>query len=294
MTILNDLKMQFKIGDVTTKLLFWNVGLFAIPLLFFSFLRLFKIEIDYLNFVSLSTVPSALLWKPWSIISYAFFHNDIFHILFNMLMLNFAGKLFTTFFTQKQLLSLYFVSAIFGALVYIVSYMVFPALVNQTVSMVGASGAIMAILVATAAYQPTMEVRLLLIGNIKLVYLVLFLLIIDLIQLPMNNTGGHLAHLAGALFGFFYVQQIQNGTDITNWFSACITFFVTLFNPTKTTPFRSVHVNPKKPAQKTASKIITKDKTQQQIDLILDKISKSGYDSLDLSEKEFLFKMGSN
>ena len=294
MNIYNDLKLQFKIGDVTTKLLFWNIGFFVIPLLFFGLLRLFKIEINYLNYVSLSTVPSELLFKPWTIITYAFFHYDIFHILFNMLMLNFAGKLFITFFSQKQLLSLYFVSAIFGGVIYIVSYLVFPALVNQTVSMVGASGAIMAILVATATFQPTMEVRLLLIGNIKLVYLVLLLLVIDLIQLPMNNTGGHLAHLAGAFFGFIFVKQIQNGVDITAWFSKCIDFFVNLGVSTQKTPFKSVHINPRKPAIKPVSRIITKDKTQQQIDAILDKVSKSGYDSLEQSEKEFLFKMGSN
>ena len=293
MNILDDLKLQFRIGDTTTKLIFWNVGLFVVPLLIFSFLRLFKIEIEYLDFVSLSTAPRELFWKPWSIISYAFFHNGIFHVLFNMLMLNFAGKLFVTFFTQKQLLSLYIVSAIFGGVIYIISYLTFPALVNITVSMVGASGAIMAILVATATYQPTMEVRLLLFGNVKLVYLVLVLLIIDLIQLPMNNTGGHLAHLGGALFGFLYVKQMQNGTDITNWFTICIDFFANLFSLKKATPFRSVHVNPKKPIQKPQSNIIFKDKTQQQIDDILDKIGKSGYDSLDQQEKEFLFKMGS-
>lgn len=294
MNVFDDLKLQFRIGDVTTKLIYWNVALFVVPMLFFGLLQLFKIRIDYLDFVSLSTVPRALLWKPWSVISYAFFHNGIFHILFNMLMLNFSGKLFTTFFTQKQLLNLYIVSAIFGGIVYIISYMIFPALANSTVSMVGASGAVMAILVATASYQPTMEIRLLLIGNVKLVYFVLFLLILDLIQLPMNNTGGHLAHLGGAFFGYFYVKQIQNGTDITKWLGWCISYCTTFGMTKKTTPFKSVHVNPRKPVQKTESKIITKDQTQQKIDLILDKISKSGYDSLDPQEKEFLFKMGSN
>ena len=294
MNVFNDLKLQFRTGDATTKLIYWNIGLFVIPTIFFGLLQLFKIRIEYLDFVSLSTVPGALLWKPWSIVSYAFFHNGIFHILFNMLMLNFAGKLFATFFTQKQLLSLYFVSALFGGVVYIISYFVFPALANSTVSMVGASGAVMAILVATATYQPTMEIRLLLLGNIKLIYFVLFLLVIDLIQLPMNNTGGHLAHLAGAFYGYFYVKQLQNGTDITKWFSLSIDFCTTLVYPKKATPFKTVHVNPRKPIEKTQSKIVTKNKTQQQVDLILDKISKSGYDSLDQDEKEFLFKMGSN
>ena len=97
-----------------------------------------------------------------------------------------------------------------------------------------------------------------------------------------------------SFYGYFYVKQLQNGTDITKWFSLSIDFCTTLVYPKKATPFKTVHVNPRKPIEKTQSKIVTKNKTQQQVDLILDKISKSGYDSLDQDEKEFLFKMGSN
>ena len=293
MSIFNDLKLQFKMGDATTKLIFWNVGLFLFSILILGIQKLFRLNFDFLDFISLSSNPKDLLWKPWSVITYAFFHSyyDIFHILFNMLLLNFSGKLFTTFFTQKQLVNFFFVSAIFGGAIYIISYVVFPGLSNQTVSLVGASGAIMAILVATATYQPMMEVRLVLIGNVKLIYLVLLLLVIDLIQLPMNNTGGHLAHLGGSVFGFLFVKQIENGFDITQWFGNLIRFFEDLIEPKKRTPFKSVHVNPKK-GSKPVSKIVTKDVNQQKIDLILDKISHSGYDSLSQAEKEFLFQAG--
>jgi membrane associated rhomboid family serine protease len=293
-SILEDLKLQFRMGDVTTKLIFWNIALFAIPAIFFGLLTLFNINIDYLNYVSLSSNPSDLLWKPYSVISYAFFHStqNIFHIIFNMLMLNFVGKLFVTFFTQKQLLNLYMVSAIFAGLLYIICYMVFPALSRSDASLVGASGAVMAILVATATYQPMMEVRLILFGNVKLVYLVLVFIIIDLIQLPMSNTGGHLAHIGGAFFGYLYINQIRNGNDITIWFEKIINFFATLFGNKKATPFKKVHKTYSPRQEKTVSKIVTKDKTQQQIDEILDKISKSGYDSLSKDEKEFLFNSG--
>jgi membrane associated rhomboid family serine protease len=293
-TILDDLKLQFRMGDVATKLIFWNIALFAIPAIVFGLLSLFNINIDYLSFVSLSSRPADLLWKPWSLISYAFFHNtqNIFHIIFNMLMLNFVGKLFITFFTQKQLLNLYMVSAIFAGLLYILCYMFFPALTRSDANLVGASGAVMAILVATATYQPMMEIRLFLFGNVKLVYMVLVFIIIDLIQLPMSNTGGHLAHIGGAFFGYLYIKQLQNGNDITIWFEKIITVFATIFGSRKTTPFKKVHKTYKARQEKTVSKIITKDKTQQQIDEILDKISKSGYDSLSKDEKEFLFKAG--
>lgn len=292
-SILDDLKLQFRMGDVTTKLIFWNIALFAIPAVVFGLFSLFSFNIDYLKFVSLSSNPSDLLWKPWSILSYAFFHFGFLHIIFNLLMLNFVGKLFTTFFTQKQLLNLYLVSAIFAGLLYIICYMIFPALSRSDANLVGASGAVMALLVATATYQPMMEVRVFLFGNVKLVYLVLVFFILDLIQLPMSNTGGHLAHIGGAFFGYFYIKALQNGTDITLWFEKIISFFASLFgNRPKETTFRKVHKTYSVQQQKTVSKIVTKDKTQQQIDEILDKISKSGYDSLSKEEKEFLFKAG--
>lgn len=292
MSILEDLKVQFKIGDVVTKLIFWNVALFAIPSIIFGIVSLFRINIDYLSFVSLSSNPVDLLWKPWSVISYAFFHFGIFHILFNLLMLNFSGRLFLTFFTPKQLLSLYFVSAVFAGGVYIIGYMFIPALTDANTSLVGASASIMAILFATMAYSPFMEIRLFLFGNVKLWHIALVLIGVDLIQLPMNNTGGHLAHLGGAFFGYIYIRQLKKGTDICAWFSTILDFIANLSGRKKATPFKKVHRNYNEPPLKSVSKIVTKDKQQQQIDEILDKISQSGYDSLTKEEKEFLFKSG--
>ncbi|MET0760111.1 MAG: rhomboid family intramembrane serine protease [Flavobacterium sp.] len=292
MSIIEDLKMQFRIGDVVTKLIFWNVALFAIPSIIFGLLQLFRIHIDFLSYVSLSSNPIDLLWKPWSIISYAFFHFGIFHILFNLLMLNFSGRLFVTFFTQKQLLSLYFVGAIFAGIIYIVSYMFLPSLADTNTSLVGASASVMAILFATVTYSPLMEIRLFLFGNVKLWHIALVLIVIDLIQLPMNNTGGHLAHLGGAFFGYIYILQLKKGTDIIGWFTTILDALANLFAGKKSVPFKKVHRNYNQPTTKNVSKIVTKNKEQQQIDEILDKISQSGYDSLTKEEKEFLFKSG--
>jgi membrane associated rhomboid family serine protease len=288
MNLIQDLKFQYKIGNVGVRLIFWNLILFALPEVFFALTQLFHVNIDYLSYVSLSSNWSDLAWKPWSILSYAFFHFGVIHLIFNMLMLHFTSNLFITFFTQKQLLGVYILAALFSGFVFLIGYQFLPMLANISTTMVGASGAIMAILMATTAYQPFMEIRLMFFGKVKLWQIALVLLLVDLIQLPMNNTGGHIAHLSGAFFGYIYIKLLQNGTDL----SRIVDSIVNLFSKKQSTPFKKVHVNPKKPTVKKQSKIVVKDKTQQQLDEILDKISQSGYDSLTSEEKEFLFKAG--
>ncbi len=291
MSIIEDLKLQYRIGGFAQKLIYWNVGLFAIPYIVFGLLSLFGIQINFLYYVSLSSNPADLLWKPWSIITYFFFHSGFFHILFNMMILNFSSRLFLNYFSQKQFLSLYFVSGIFAGIIYIICYFLFPSLAHLQVSLVGASGAIMAILFATATFSPLSEIRLMFIGNVKLWHIAFALIVIDLIQLPLENTGGHLAHLGGAFFGYLYIKQIQNGNDITAWFTILIDKLASVFNKKEANPFKKVHVNYSKTEPKSTSKIIKKDIKQQQIDEILDKISQSGYDSLSAADKDFLFKV---
>ena len=290
MNFLDEIKQQYRLGGVTEKLIYWNVALFAIPWILTGILSLFGIQLGFMNYVSLSSNPTDLLWKPWSIFTYAFFHADIFHILFNLIILNFVGRLFLTFFTQKQLLSLYFMGLIFAGLIYILSYLFFPALANQVVTLIGASGAIMAVLFGVATYAPQMQVRLLLIGNIRLWHIAVFYVVVDLISLSFSNVGGHIAHLGGALFGYLYASQLQKGNDLTKAFSSFMDWVVNLFQQNPKTPFKKVHKNTSYTQQKPS----VKDKSQQQIDEILDKISQSGYDSLTKEEKEFLFKAGKN
>ena len=145
---------------------------------------------------------------------------------------------------------------------------------------------------ATTNYSPLMNVRLLIIGNVKLWQITLAILVIDLMQIRIENTGGHIAHLAGAFFGYLFIKSLQNGTDWSKIVSSLQETFQSVFNNSNKTPFKKVHKNYKKPDEKSASRIVVKDKTQQQIDEILDKISKSGYDCLTKEEKEFLFKAG--
>jgi membrane associated rhomboid family serine protease len=293
MNIINDLKLQYKTGDMGTKLIFWNILLFLVPEVVCGLLKLFKIEIDYQVYIALSNNVLMLAFKPWTIISYAFFHGGFFHLIANMLMLHFVNRLFTTYFSQKQMFGLYFLGSIFAGFIYIVSYALLPLLANQNALLVGSSASVMAILIATTTYQPNMNIRMPLIGNIKLWHIAIVFLAIDLIQLPMNNTGGHLSHIGGAIFGFIFTKSLQYGTDLTKAFNKMVDWFVSLFSVKKATPFKKVHRNIS-PISKTntTSKIVIKDKTQQQIDEILDKISQSGYDSLTKEEREFLFQAG--
>jgi len=286
MNILDDLKLQYKLGGIAIKLIFWNIACFLISLVFFY--QYSGGGFEYPNWLALSSDPNVFLFKPWTFLTYAFFHSSFLHLLFNMMVLNFASQLFLTFFTQKQYLGLYILSAVFAGIIFVLSYY----FLNYSASIVGASAAIMAILVAATTYQPLMNVRLLLIGNVKLWHITAVILILDLMQFKLSNMGGHISHLAGAFFGFVFIKLLQNGTDLSTAISRIIDFFVNLFRKSPATPFKKVHKNYNKPSQKLTSRIVTKDKTQQQIDEILDKISQSGYDCLTKEEKEFLFKAG--
>jgi membrane associated rhomboid family serine protease len=285
-SIIDDLKRQYKFGGMAQRLIYWNIACFLVSLVFFY---QFKVgAFDFPNWIALSSEPSIFITKPWTYLTYSFFHDGFGHIFFNMIVLNFSSTLFLTFFNQKQLLGLYVLSAIFAGVAFVLGYY----FLNLSASIVGASGAIMAILVATTTYSPLMNVRLLLIGNVKLWHITLVIIIIDLMQIRLDNSGGHIAHLAGAFFGFGFIKLLENGNDLSKIVSSIIDFFVNLFTKSQSTPFKKVHKNYKKPAEKPASRIVTKDKTQQQIDEILDKISRSGYDCLTKEEKEFLFKAG--
>jgi membrane associated rhomboid family serine protease len=286
MSILEDLKWQYKIGGIANKMIYWNVGVFLVSIIFFY---QFNFGVfGFTNWLAVSSEPMEVLTKPWTLITYAFFHYGFMHLFFNMMVLNFSSRLFLTFFTQKQYLGLYLLSAIFAGLCFVLSFY----LLHQTSAMVGASAAIMALLVATTTYQPLMDIRLLLIGHVKLWHITAVILLLDLLQIQLDNTGGHIAHLSGAFFGYIYIKLLQNGTDLSRIVNAVFEFFASLFGKKSSTPFKKVHVNPKRPAVKRESKIVAKDKIQQQLDEILDKISQSGYDSLTAQEKEFLFKAG--
>ena len=283
MNILDDLKLQYNTGGMVQKLIFWNIGCFLFSLVFFYSFSVGSFQIP--TWIALSSDFGTFIRTPWTLITFNFFHAGFLHLIFNLMVLHFSGRLFSTYFTDKQLLGVYVLGGIFSGVTFVLSYI----FIGKAGLLVGASGAIMAILIATATYAPFMLLRIPLIGIVKLWHVAFVILLVDLIQMPLDNTGGHLAHLGGALFGFIYIKLLQSGKDITKPFLALLDTFANLFKPKKKTPFKKVHRNTTK---KVVNSFTEKDITQKQIDDILDKISKSGYDSLTKEEKEFLFKAG--
>jgi membrane associated rhomboid family serine protease len=221
-----------------------------------------------------------LLFKPWTILTYGFLHNGFLHILFNLIILYYIGNLFIDYFTQKQLLSFYIYGTLFGGLLYLFSYNFFPALIHTDATLTGASAAVMSIFIGIATYIPNYEINLRFIGFVKLWKLAAIFVVLDLIQIPVGNAGGHLAHLGGALFGFFYIKQMsKTSIKITNPFSE---FFK------KKSTLKTVY----KSKKRTVDSNISKKTNQQKVDVVLEKISKSGYESLNQEEKDLLFRQG--
>ena len=291
-------KFRYKLQTATVveKLIGLNILFFILFYLAKTVAFLFQWPSDFLlEWFVFPKEPGEYIFKPWSIITYSFLHSGIWHILSNMLILYYAGIYFLTYFSAKKLLNFYFLGVIFGALIYMLSYNLFPAFQETGRSyLLGASAGVMAVLVGIATHVPHLRIRLLFLGSIKFWYIAAFLVLLDIIQIPISNSGGHLAHLGGALFGYVYAKQLGKGNDIGSGFEKFIGSFLSLFE-TRKKPRSTMRTVYKKsgnsPVAPSAAKI-SKTEKQQKIDAILDKISKSGYDSLTKQEKDFLFDAG--
>jgi membrane associated rhomboid family serine protease len=281
-SFINNILYKYKNGTIVEKLIYINVFAFLLMYLVNSVSFLFGYQ--GANFIydwfAMPATFDEFITRPWSIVTYGFLHSGFLHILFNLIWLYYIGNLFIDYFTQKQLLSFYLYGTIFGGLIYFISYNYFPALINSNAALVGASSAVSAIFVGLATYIPHYEFNIRFIGFVKLWVLAAIFIAIDIIQLPIENTGGHLAHLGGALFGYFYVKNLnKSGFKIPNPFAEVFK---------RKSNLKTVY----KSRKKKTSKSTTNKSNQEQIDAILDKISKSGYESLNKQEKDLLFKQG--
>lgn len=284
---------HFLQATVLKKLIIVNVGVFA----FFMLLNTlgFLFQTDLVGVQKWFSFPNDIfefITKPWSIVTYAFLHADFWHLLFNMLWLYFFGQLFLNIHTGRRFLNVYFLGAIFGALLYMVAYSFFPAFAEISQgTLVGASAAVSAIMVAATVQSPDSPLRFMFIPiTFKLWWITVGVLILDVVRIPGGNAGGHLSHLGGALIGYVYMKQLQKGNDLGTPVEKTMDWIVGLFKPSDKVKMKTVHK-----AKKTGSKVVRSTKTtdnQKQIDAILDKISKSGYESLSKKEKDFLFKVG--
>tara|TARA_R110000868_G_scaffold326890_2_gene587892 strand:+ start:1754 stop:2602 length:849 start_codon:yes stop_codon:yes gene_type:complete len=279
-SITQDIKQKLSNLNVLEKIIAVNVVVFLVGLIFKSGLSWFELPSDISNAIV----------QPWSIITYAFLHYDFLHILFNMLWLYVIGRMFLNLFSPKMALNIYFLGAISGGLLFVLCYSIFPDIFGGKSYLVGASAAVRALLIFLCAYMPNQELRFFTF-NLKLWYVGVAIVVLDIFGLFGVNAGGNLAHLGGALLGYFYAKQLLKGHDIGKGFERFLDAITNMFKPSKKAPLKTVHKNKSKVGGYTKADF-NKLNNQKKIDVILDKISKSGYDSLTSEEKEFLFRAG--
>jgi len=284
--ILNNLKHEFKKGTILSKLIYINVGVFLLFSILGVLSFMFQFDISLLlNQLYLPAEYSRLISQPWAFITYMFLHSGFMHLLFNMLWLHFCGKIFLQYLHPKQLLSTYILGGISGGLLFIIAYNYIPSLQTHLylAQALGASASVLAIIVAIATYMPNYSVQLPFIGFVKLKHIAIFTVALDIISIPKGNTGGHIAHIGGAIFGYIYIKQLQKGNDFSSGFS---NFFERLVNTFKNkNKLKTTHKRAKTDYEFNSGK----SAQQKEIDKVLEKISKSGYESLSKEEKATLF-----
>lgn len=270
MELKDKLKYSLSVMGQLQKLIVINIIFFIIPLLLNTFLWLFELkDISIIDYFVVEADLMSLIFKPWSLITYGFLHGSFSHLFWNMIMLFYFGNILVNYFGDKRLLNVFFNGILFGGIIYIISYNLFPVFTGVSSKMIGSSAGVMAILFYITSYNPNHTIRFFFL-NIKLLYIAIFLLLMDIIQIPVENSGGHIAHLGGALIGFL------------------------MFRSFKGIGFVDIYTNL---STKKNNKKIKRNKTfsgsnfdQKKIDSILDKISESGYESLTKEEKNYLFK----
>jgi|SRR5690625_1338241 len=300
MNFRDKIQHQYRMAGITERLIAINVFVFVLFIILKVFAFFFQADqaLEKLtDLLILPRQPEVFMVRPWTIITYAFMHAGFWHIASNMIILYFSGRFFLTFFSPKRLLNYYFLGAIAGGLFFLASYNLFPVFADgRNYTLVGASASVMAILIGVATYAPNMVIRLF-VFNIKLWWIAAFFVIKDFVMIPVDNPGGHIAHLGGAALGYVYTTQLAKGRDIGLWFEKIADFIAGIFSKRKKTPFKKVYRNKTKPAGRRGpytAKHQTKTQAEKQkkIDEILDKISKNGYESLTKEEKDFLFNAG--
>lgn len=291
MSIIDEIKESFKQGNVLHKLIYMNVGLFLAVQIVRIILFLsdsYGLFDNFLNFMAVPANLEVLSRRPWTLVTYMFLHVDFFHVFFNLLWLYWFGTVFIQELGLKKLLSTYLLGGLAGGLLYVIFYNLFPVFdqVREGSIALGASASVMAVVIAAATYRPERRMHLILIGSVQIVYIALVMFILTSLVDFSVNTGGKIAHIGGGLMGFLFAYYYKKGKDITKGFDRMMDSLASWIKPGK----QKMKVTYKRPSDDIE---YNKEKKaeQHEIDAILDKISKGGYDSLSVKEKELLFKM---
>lgn len=290
---------DFRQNSVLNRLLYANVGVFLIIQVLTLLGRLMKFDsvaIEFAkNWLAVPASLGSLIFKPWTVFTYMFLHLDFWHILFNMLWLYFLGQLFVQFLGERKLWTVYIAGGLAGAVLYILFFNIFPLFADSVPfsKALGASASVMAVIIALGTYAPNFSIRLLILGSVKLKYIAMFWIVFDFFNIASSNAGGHIAHLGGAALGFFFAREWKKNRDITQWVEKSWDVIKAIFvGSGKRNSRMKVQYSKGKTQGRSNrdSSSASATNEQKKVDEILDKISKSGYDSLTKAEKDFLFK----
>jgi len=293
--LFEELQFQLRHGSVTTKLIFANVFVFIIIQLIVVTYRLLLFDLSWSIadiIFTLDTSFFGFIMKPWGLFTSIFSHFSLWHLLFNMLFLHFAGQFFESIFDGKRLLYTYIFGGICGGLLEILAHFIFPALQQSNVIVVGASGSVMAIFTALAFYSPNTQVNLFGVFPVRIYYIALFFLIKDLVGIASDDNIAHFAHLGGAIFGLLSIQQLYAKNNIMNFLYRLIDSITSIFKGNKQK--KGKFTTQRGGFKSDEAYNLEKKKRQEKTDAILDKISKAGYEALTKEEKDFLFNQSKN
>ena len=288
--MLDEFKSAFnRYNNAPVQLIIINAVIFVIIVLVKVISHFARIDDVFELFIDQIVLPSPIqdfITRPWTLITYMFIHDHhgVLHILFNMLVLYWFGRLFVEYLGSDKLIALYILGGLVGGFLYLLVYNTVPQF--QVLSNLrGASAAVDAIVVATATLLPNYTFFLLFFGPVRIKYIAAFTVLLSFIGTYGENAGGNIAHLGGALIGFIYIKQLQAGTNWGIWVTATLDWIKGLF---REKPKVKVSYRKDRPAApRSAGK--GPNYTQEEIDAILDKISAGGYESLTKEEKEKLF-----
>ena len=287
---MNNFWSQFKQSEMLNKLIYINLGVFVVVKAVDIVIMMLGLQEanPVVGFLAAYSDLHDLLRHPWGVVTYMFLHQGFLHILFNLLWLFWFGRIFSEYFTGRQLVNVYICGGLAGALLYILSFNVFPIFDGVHSMAIGASAAVYAIVLATAVYVPNYTVYVMFLGQVRIKWIAVFCVISDLAMLESGNAGGHIAHIGGAIFGACYTLALRRGTDIAGWVGRLTDGFTGLF---KRKP--KMKVSYKRP-ESDYDYNARKHDEQKEIDAILDKIAKSGYNGLSEDEKRTLFRNSRN
>ncbi|MDR2472338.1 MAG: rhomboid family intramembrane serine protease [Tannerella sp.] len=314
--IFTEIGNRYRKGSMLHKFIYINAAVFIIMKLAVIVAQLMMTdEPRFVVWLEMPSSLSLLQYRPWTILTYMFLHVEFFHILFNMLWLWWFGRIFMQFFTGKQLGGLYILGGLAGAGAFLLAYNLLPYFRHEVDFgfLLGASGAVMAIVFAVSFYRKDYEINLLFLGRIKLIWLAIAVLLLDLLQITSSNAGGHIAHIGGALFGIIFATQYSKGKDITKFINRLIDDAVNLFSGkprfkvyrggssgSGSSGSGSGSGSGAKKSRKNTAEESRRPETDAEyhtrrneenriIDEILDKLKRSGYESLSKEEKQRLF-----